>query len=211
MVGGDGHDYYYIDNASDLVVEVAGQGTDTIEFTGFTSYTLSNAVERLILGSSALHGTGNSIANTLTGNGSNNSLFGGAGRDSLSGGDGNDTLVGANGSVRNEIDTLTGGGGSDLFVLGNSSGTFYDDAYTSQTGTTDYALITNFNTTSDPDRLQLKSGTYYFGAASGGNQDLFIEKGSIDEMIARFQGTAFTENTNFSNTSGLAGLSVTWV
>jgi Ca2+-binding RTX toxin-like protein len=208
MVGGDGHDYYYIDNASDVVIEVAGLGTDTIEFTGFTSYTLSNAVERLILGSGALHGTGNSIANTLIGNGDNNSLFGGAARDSLTGGGGNDTLVGANSSVRNEIDTLTGGGGSDLFVLGISSGTFYDDAYISQAGTADYALITDFDT--GQDRLQLKSGTYYFVTPSGGNQEMFREMGRTDEMIARFQGTGFA-TTTFSNTSPHPVLSVTWV
>jgi Ca2+-binding RTX toxin-like protein len=207
MVGDDGHDYYYIVNASDVVVEVAGQGTDTIEFT-VTSYTLSNAVERLILGSGALHGTGNTIANTLIGNGDNNSLFGGAGRDSLTGGGGNDTLVGANSSVRNEIDTLTGGGGSDLFVLGISSGTFYDDAYISQAGTADYAFITDFDT--GQDRLQLKSGTYYFVTASGGNQELFREMGRTDEMIARFQGTGFA-TTTFSNTSPHPVLSVTWV
>jgi len=185
---------------------LAGYGTDTIEVNGVDSYTLAANTEKLVLGAGAVNGTGNSLNNTLTGNASNNSLFGGAGKDSISGGDGNDTLVGANSSVRGEIDTLTGGSGGDLFVLGNSSGIFYNDAYNSQTGTTDYALITDFNTGADS--LQLKSGTYYFGAASGGYQNLFydtIKTTYQDEVIARFQGTTFTANTLFSSTTALAG------
>jgi hypothetical protein len=107
--------------------------------------------------------------------------------------------VGANSSVRGEIDTLTGGSGADLFVLGNSSGIFYNDGYNSQSGTTDYALITDFN--SGQDRLQLKSGTYYFTAASGGYQDLFREMGRTDEMIARLQGITGLSTTPFSSTA----------
>jgi Ca2+-binding RTX toxin-like protein len=211
LMGGIGQDYYYINSIDDVVIELSGGGTDTIEVSGIASYTLAANTERLVLGAGTVNGTGTSLNNTLTGNASNNSLFGGAGKDSISGGDGNDTLVGANSSVREEIDTLTGGSGADLFILGNSSGIFYNDAYNSQTGTTDCALITDFNT--GEDSLQLKSGTYYFGAASGGYQNLFYDITNTthqDEVIARFQGTAFV-TTSFSNTSGLAGLSVAWV
>jgi Ca2+-binding RTX toxin-like protein len=211
LMGGIGIDYYYINSSDDVVIELAGYGTDTIEVSGITSYTLAANTEKLVLGAGAVNGTGTSLNNTLTGNTANNSLFGAAGNDSLFGGDGADTLVGTNASVRNEIDTLTGGSGADLFILGNSSGIFYNDAYNSQTGTTDYALITDFN--SGEDSLQLKSGTYYFGAASGGYQNLFYDITTTtyqDEVIARFQGTAFA-TTSFSNPSGLAGLNVTWV
>ena len=198
LMGDTGNDYYYINSVDDVVIELSGRGTDTIEVSGIASYTLAANTERLVLGAGAVNGTGTSLNNTLTGNTANNSLFGAAGKDSLFGGDGADTLVGTNASVRNEIDTLTGGSGADLFILGNSSGTFYDDAYTSQTGTTDYALITDFNS---EDRLQLKSGTYYFGAASGGNQDLFREMGRTDEMIARLQGITGLSTTPFSSTA----------
>jgi Ca2+-binding RTX toxin-like protein len=164
-----------------------------------------------VLGAGAVNGTGTSLNNTLTGNTANNSLFGAAGNDSLFGGDGADTLVGTNASVRNEIDTLTGGSGADLFILGNSSGIFYNDAYNSQTGTTDYALLTDYNF-GEGDSLQLKSGTYYFGATSGGYQNLFYDTTITtyqDEVNARFSGSSFA-TTSFS-TSGLAGLNVTWV
>jgi Ca2+-binding RTX toxin-like protein len=209
LMGGIGNDYYLINSADDVVIEERGRGTDTIEFTGFTSYTLVNNVERLVLGTGAVHGTGNSLNNTLTGNSDNNSLFGGAGNDSIFGGAGNDTLTGANGSVRNEIDTLTGGSGADLFVLGNASGTFYNDDYSSQTGTTDYALITDFNPAED--RLQLKSGSYYFTAAAGGNQDLYMVTSEFrNEMIARLQGITTLSTSQF-NSSGGSPVTATFV
>jgi Ca2+-binding RTX toxin-like protein len=190
LLGDIGNDYYYIDNANDLVIEASGRGTDTVEFS-FDSYTLTNNVERLVFGSGVVSGTGNSLNNSLAGNIANN------------------TLSGATRSIRNEVDTLTGGAGSDLFILGNSSECFYNDGVYSVTGTTDYALITDFKT-SESDRLQLKSGTYFFGANSGGYQDLFLELGTIDEMIARFQGTTFAENP-FSSSSLLGGLTTTFV
>jgi len=215
LIGKSGHDYYIIDTNTDVIIEAAAEGNDTVSFSGFASYTLGNNLERLVLGTGAVNGTGNSLSNTLTGNTNNNSLFGGAGNDSIFGGDGSDTLVGANRSVKNEIDTLTGGNGADLFILGNSSAAFYNDGSSSKTGTTDYALITDF----DPliDSVRLKSGKYYFSPNSNpstpasGFQNLFLELGSIDEMIARFQGTSFTDNTQFSSTAALAGLNVTFV
>ena len=212
LMGGIGNDYYLINSDDDVVIEASGRGTDTIEFSGFASYTLVNNVERLVLGAVAVHGTGNSLNNTLTGNASNNSLFGGAGNDSIFGGAGNDTLTGANGSVRNEIDTLTGGSGADWFVLGNSSGTYYNDALSSQFGTTDYALITDFNTTED--RLVLKSGSYYFTPDSGGGyQDLYMVTSEFrNEMIARLQGVpSLSAGTFFSSSSPLANLNTTFV
>jgi hypothetical protein len=191
------------------IVEGFGEGTDTVEFAGFSSYTLNSNLEILILGTGSIHGTGNLLNNTLIGNSDNNSLTGAAGRDSITAGDGNDTLIGASGSVRNEIDTLTGGNGSDLFVLGNSSVAFYNDATASLVGTTDYALITDFNTSQDS--LILKRGTYYFGAGSAGYQDLFLELGRTDEMIARFQGVTSLSTTAFSSSTLPAGISVSFV
>jgi Ca2+-binding RTX toxin-like protein len=206
LLGGVGHDYYIINSADDLVVERTLEGTDTVEFSGFTTYTLPANVDRLVLGSGAVDGYGNSINNTLTGNDGNNSLFGGAGRDSLFGGDGNDTLWGTDASRRNEIDTLTGGGGGDLFVLGNASTYFYNDAYISQVGNTDYALITDFNP-NDGDRLQLNGAiaNYRLGAhtvAGVSGDGLFRELGATDELVAIIQpgpGAPVLDSVNVIN------------
>jgi Ca2+-binding RTX toxin-like protein len=92
MRGGAGDDTYTVDNTDDVIVENAGEGTDTVKSN--VSYTLSAHIEALTLtGSSNVNGTGNDQANTLTGNGGVNRLDGGAGADAMSGGAGNDTYV----------------------------------------------------------------------------------------------------------------------
>jgi Ca2+-binding RTX toxin-like protein len=102
MYGGAGHDLYYVDNAGDVVVENASEGTDKVMSS--VTFALSANVENLTLtGASAINGTGNGLANVLTGNSAANTLDGGAGDDRLEGGAG--------------ADTLTGGSGADAFVF----------------------------------------------------------------------------------------------
>ncbi|BAY25931.1 hypothetical protein NIES2100_57410 [Calothrix sp. NIES-2100] len=92
MLGGAGNDLYYVDNTGDVVTENANEGTDTVSAS--ISYTLTDNVENLILtGTTAINGTGNSLANSLTGNTANNTLDGGVGADTMSGGAGNDTYI----------------------------------------------------------------------------------------------------------------------
>ncbi|MBN8506608.1 MAG: hypothetical protein J0L58_19250 [Burkholderiales bacterium] len=93
LVGGTGDDTYVVDSAGDVVTELVGEGTDTVQAS--VTYTLGAHVENLVLtGSSALNGTGNSLDNQLQGNSANNVLTGAGGNDLLDGGAGNDTLVG---------------------------------------------------------------------------------------------------------------------
>ncbi|SEH43531.1 Regulatory P domain of the subtilisin-like proprotein convertase [Magnetospirillum fulvum] len=92
MIGGAGNDTYGVDNTGDEIVEVAGEGTDTVEAT--VSYTLSDNVENLTLtGTEAINGTGNTAGNVLTGNAGDNRLDGAAGADTLIGGAGSDTYI----------------------------------------------------------------------------------------------------------------------
>ena len=72
------------------MIEDANGGTDTVQ--SYVDFSLGNNVEHLtLLGSAALNGTGNGLANTLTGNEGHNVLDGGAGVDTLRGGKGDDT------------------------------------------------------------------------------------------------------------------------
>lgn len=104
LVGGLGDDTYMVDAGTDVIAELAGQGTDTVQV-GFTlagTYTLALNVENALVT--------NALNVNLTGNPDGNVLTGGAGANLLNGAGGNDTLMGGLGK-----DTLTGGTGSDRF------------------------------------------------------------------------------------------------
>lgn len=107
LAGGSGNDVYVVDNAADIAVELAGQGTDTVR--SAVTFSLGANIENLLLtGTAATKGTGNILANTMTGNSANNVLFGNQGDDKLDGKSGNDVLRGDAGN-----DTLIGGDGID--------------------------------------------------------------------------------------------------
>jgi Ca2+-binding RTX toxin-like protein len=91
-----------------------------------TSVTLtlgSNVENIVLLGTSGIHGTGNTLNNLLTGN---------SGANSLSGAAGNDTLRGMAGS-----DTLIGGAGNDTYLLGRGDGAETVQENDSTSGNTD--------------------------------------------------------------------------
>lgn len=100
LAGGGGNDTYHVNSARDVLIELAGQGTDSLYAS--VSYTLGAgvAVERLYAKSTTgIALTGNELANQLTG---------GAGLDTLSGGAGNDNYyIGTDGDL--VIETADGG------------------------------------------------------------------------------------------------------
>jgi Ca2+-binding RTX toxin-like protein len=92
MRGGLGNDTYVVDDAADTVIEMAGQGTDTVQVR--FGYVLGANVENLVLtGTADANGWGNATDNVLTGNAGNNRLNGLAGADTMIGGLGDDTYI----------------------------------------------------------------------------------------------------------------------
>ncbi|MDZ4842822.1 MAG: ExeM/NucH family extracellular endonuclease [Hyphomicrobium aestuarii] len=108
LIGGLGDDRYTVDNAADVVTEIAGEGFDRVSTTVSYALAAGQSVETLIATSgSGLVLTGNELANTL---------FGNTGNDTLVGGEGNDVLHGLGG-----VDTMVGGIGDDTYFVENAA------------------------------------------------------------------------------------------
>jgi Ca2+-binding RTX toxin-like protein len=120
LIGGIGDDTYYVDETTEVVTELLGEGVDSVYST--VNYTLAANVENLYLQGIAYSGTGNELNNLIVGNLENNLLSGGAGNDTLQGGDGVDELYGGNGN-----DILDGGIGRDYLEGGRGNDTYYID------------------------------------------------------------------------------------
>lgn len=120
MAGGAGNDSYTVDNVLDNVIEVVGEGSDTV--TATASWTLATGQEielvAAIDGTSGIALTGNELGNGLTGNDGANALLGLAGGDTLVAGGGDDALDGGTGN-----DEVLGGAGQDVEIGGEGADT----------------------------------------------------------------------------------------
>jgi Ca2+-binding RTX toxin-like protein len=153
LAGGAGNDVYEIHRASDVIVEQAGQGTDTVRSS--VSLALADNVENLSLtGVASINATGNALGNLLAGNAGDNVLDGLGGVDTASyaaayeavtvdlasadvqdtGGAGLDTLLNIENLVGSAYDdtllgndganTIDGGAGADLMMGGLGNDTY---------------------------------------------------------------------------------------
>ena len=149
LKGGDGNDILNGDGGND---KLQGQLGDDGLSGGIGNDTLSGGV-----GNDSLSGGADN--DKLNGNAGNDLLNGDAGKDTLNGGDGDDTLIGVDSTSatpgKEEIDVLTGGQNKDRFVLGDSSQAYYKD-----TGSGDYALISDFKLNNDTIQLYGSASNY---------------------------------------------------
>jgi len=128
MVGGIGNDTYYVDNASDVVTELAGEGTDTVRAT--VTHTLGANVENLIIDTQAsINATGNVLDNVVSVGGIGNNVIDGLGGiDTVSYGYATSAVTV---SLAVATAQATGGSGSDtLLNIENLTGSAYNDKLT---------------------------------------------------------------------------------
>jgi Ca2+-binding RTX toxin-like protein len=112
LFGGTGNDSYYVDGDTSVIVELAGQGTDTVVARVVDGYTLAANLENLTLAGGDVHGAGNTLANSIVGTAGANLLDGGAGADLLAGLGGDDTYIVDQGGDR--VVEAAGGGRDDV-------------------------------------------------------------------------------------------------
>ncbi len=111
LTGLGGNDIYIVDRGTDVVVEAAGGGQDTVR--SLSNYALAADAEVEVLETTNAAGTGNfsltgsDFANTIRGNGGNNTINGGLGSDLLTGGLGIDSFVFGSALGANNIDRIS--------------------------------------------------------------------------------------------------------
>jgi Ca2+-binding RTX toxin-like protein len=135
LEGGTGNDTYIVYKASDQVIEKVGEGTDSVRSSG--SYALSDNVENLtLIGTGAINGTGNGLANVIIGNARANVITGGGNADTLTGAGGADRFKYAalSDSAPGAADRITDfkktqGDKIDLSVLDANTNTAANDAF----------------------------------------------------------------------------------
>jgi Ca2+-binding RTX toxin-like protein len=173
MTGGAGNDTYVVDSTSDSVSDTGG--TDLVQSS--VTFTLGAGIENLTLtGSSAINGTGNGLANTITGNAGNNILNGNAGNDTLDGGAGADKLNGGTGD-----DAMAGGAGNDTYVVDSAA----DSVSESSTLTSEIDLVQSsvtFTLGANLENLTLTGSSAINGTGNGLNNT--ITGNSLDNILS---------------------------
>jgi len=175
LVGGTGNDTYTVDNVGDLVVELAGEGVDTVR-TGLASYDLGAAVENLTFTGATSHaGRGNALANTIVGVSLADMLWGLGGNDTLTGAAGNDDLDGGTGA-----DTMTGGTGDDTYRVDDAGDVVVEAA---NGGTADRVAtsLSSYTLAANVERLTF-NGTGDF-AGTGNGLDNVVVGGTGDDTL----------------------------
>jgi len=184
MEGRDGNDRYIVDDAGDSILELAGDGTDSVDAS--VSYSLAGQyVETLRLtGSAAINGTGNGQANSLYGNGAVNVLSAGAGDDKLYGGAGKDTL--------------TGGAGLDRFIFDAALGTSNVDKITDFTAADD-ALYLDRSIFSAIGSGALAASAFVAGTAAGDANDRILYDSATGNVWYDADGSGAGAAVMFAN------------
>jgi len=190
MTGLGGDDFFHVVDASDQVLENAGEGFDVVLTDA--SYALASGSEVEWLSTSFTAGTG---AINLTGNGIANFLIGNNGANTLDGGGGADVMVGF--------------AGDDIFVVDDAGDLAFENAgegFDAVVATASYALAagqsiewlsTGFTAGTDAIDLTGNDAGQYVLGNNGANT---LDGGTDHDVLIGFGGA-----DNFAFTSALGG------
>ncbi|WP_292720751.1 calcium-binding protein [Mesorhizobium sp.] len=187
MTGYGGNDGYYVDNAGDKVIEVAGGGRDNIATTVSYALAAGSAVELLATrypsATTAINLTGNEFAQTIQGNAGANVINGSRGAD-----------------------ILTGNGGNDAFVFNSALGSGNIDRVTDFNQSQDKIHIDNA-IFAGLSAGALTSAAFFAGAAAHDSSDHIIYNSSTGALSFDSDGIGGAAQTQFATLS--PGLSIT--
>ncbi|GAA5181126.1 hypothetical protein GCM10025771_27280 [Niveibacterium umoris] len=215
LVGGTGNDWYFVDSASDVIVENAGEGIDRIWLdASLTTYSLATTalanVEQLsYYGNGNFTGTGNDLNNRLRGDAGSDTLSGGNGADQLFGNLGSDKLDGGAGDDYifdlDGNDTMLGGAGNDWMEVGfapnlqdNAGNPIPGNAYDSVSidGGTDSTVVGAADTSTDTFALYGKVSDYAFSRPDATTIRIVDKAGKGEARLVKVEQLYFYTDGN---------------
>lgn len=207
--GGLGNDVYAFDdtipNDQDVVMELANQGTDLLNFASYTTSVTVDLTNDANMAVSAHRNVqsrftggainfenvnGGSADDSITGNAANNVIYGNGGNDSLRGGDGNDQLDGGLGN------DLLIGGNQDDFLIGGAG----DDYLKGEAGNDFLAGGAGFNTMVGG----IGNDSYLFAAATVNQIDTVVEQSGEGTDLLNFSALTTAVTVNLTSDTALA-------
>jgi trimeric autotransporter adhesin len=190
LVGGTGNDLFIINSTADIVNVGTTHGVDTIESS--VSYTAAANIANLtLIGTAAIVGTGNSLANLITAN------------------SGADTLVAVGATA-----TLVGGSGNDTFVVNSATDVVKD---TSTAATNTLTSTVNYTLPTDVSNLVFSGTAALIGTANAANDTLTSNAGADtlvgstgnDTFVVTNAGVVVQDSSSTASNAVIASVSYT--
>ncbi len=211
--GGLGNDTYVVHTTTDIVRELAGEGTDTVR-TDLNTYNLRANLENLTYtGALAFSGTGNGLANIITSGNGADVLIGGQGADTIDASGGNDTVFAG---FNDGDDVYHGGLGVDTYDLsrtgaGATVNLALGTASSAQTGSDLLDGFENVIGTTNADRMTGNSAVNILKGGAG--NDTFLAAapvaGVANDGNDTINGDAGNDTYDISATSAGAIMTLT--